>query len=354
MYEPALGDAARLLATPPPAISAEDAVVVLRDHYGLKGRLQPLSGERDRNFRVEPDGHIPCVLKFYNDADDAETRDFQHGALLHMARAGVGCAVPRLIPTITGHPECTPEIAGRMQPAILLSLLPGVAPHTSDVTPALRHNLGRSAGTLGLALASFAHPRSRRVLLWDLMQVDRLLPIADDIEDASDRASLVALIERFVRDIRPQAESLPRHVIHNDLSGSNVLLSETDPTMVAGIIDFGDMVEAPRINDIAILASYFIGSSDPLAAICEVISGYDTVAPLSVAEVAAVYEAVLARVMTRILLNRWRAGLFPENRAYILRHAEAAGHLMKWFIHRDAEADRSALVQRCLGRRITP
>ena len=71
---------------------------------------------------------------------------------------------------------------------------------------------------------------------------------------------------RFTEHARPALPGLRAQAIHNDLNLYNVLVDPRDHDVIAGILDFGDMVRAPLVNDLAVAASYQLEpGADPLA-----------------------------------------------------------------------------------------
>ncbi len=346
------GDAADLLSTPPPPVDAALAEAALSAHYGLEGRATPLAAERDRNFMVSLADGTRRVFKVYHEADDAAARDFQNGVLLHMERVGLACAVPRLVRTRAGAVDCTVSAGGRAYRAILITVVPGEPGDFGRAGPALRRDLGRVAAEVGVALAGYDHPAARRVLLWDPMQLGRLAGVVDLIADPARRRWLAGVVERFAAEVRPRALALPAQIIHNDMSGSNVFV---DGARVSGVIDFGDMVRAPRVNEVAIASNYAIGAGhDPFAAIGDVVEGYESVRALGEDEVDLLYDLVLARLAVRVLMYRWRAELFPENRDYILRNGAAGARLAEVFAGLAPGAGRDAILKRWTARRQAP
>lgn len=302
--------AARLLLTPPPAVTEAQAEAFARQHYGIAAEAQALNGERDRNFRLGD-----AVLKIYNPAEEDETRALQHGALLHLAAADAGLPAPRLIATAEGAEEVRAEIGGQAVAAVMLTCLAGRMPAT--VTPALRRRVGAMTGRLMAALADYSHPAAERVILWDMMRLPVLRPLAQT------EPRLLPWFDRFEAEVIPAAARLPHQAIHNDLSLSNLLVGPTGA--VTGVIDFGDLVRAPRVNELAVAASYFVTpQDDPAAAVAEMLAAAVPFIRLNEAEIALLPELIRARLATRILLSAWRARLFPENAAYILRSNTAA------------------------------
>ena len=129
----------------------------------------------------------------------------------------------------------------------------------------LRENLGRMLARLGQELTDFEHPAGSRPLLWDLWQADQVRLLLDDLDPLEGRELLVECLDHFEAEGRPRLARLRRQMIHNDMSGDNVLVADDDVT-VAGILDFGDAVVTQLVNDVAVIATNLLAEGDdPLA-----------------------------------------------------------------------------------------
>ena len=65
-------------------------------------------------------------------------------------------------------------------------------------------------------------------------------------------------------DVKPRLAGLRHQVIHNDYHLFNVLVAQDDASRVTGIIDFGDMIRAPLVAEVATAAAYQLrGTDDP-------------------------------------------------------------------------------------------
>lgn len=341
--ESPLADAERMLRTPPPDITEAQAESLAARHYGRTCQAQRLSGERDRNFLMSDGTGWCAVLKFFNASDDAPTRALQHGALDHIRMCDPGSPVPEMIPTCDGRREVVIETSGLPTAMAMISCLPGVNPVAADLTAPFRKQVGRAIGRLSRALADYDHPGARRAILWDMMMVGSLQPLARLIESADRQASITNWLEHFTGEVEPTAARLAHQSIHNDISLSNLLIDPTNRCSITGIIDFGDIVHAPRINEFAIAASYFIApDDDPATAMADILLGAARHVAFEPREIALLPDLVKARLATRILLSGWRAQLFPDNRAYILRSNSAAWAL--WA--RLADQDSGQLAER--------
>ena len=138
------------------------------------------------------------------------------------------------------------------------------------------------------------------------------------------------------RTVRLQERVLPRfgnlrwQVIYNDLNPSNVLVDPDDPDRVVGIIDFGDMVRAPLIVDVAVAATYQLRHTpDPFEAATQFIAAYHSVTPLEETETDLLFDLVATRLAMSVIINTWRATLYPENRDYIMRNVRPNWNVLK-------------------------
>ena len=99
---------------------------------------------------------------------------------------------------------------------------------------------------------------------------------------------------------------------------------------ISGVIDFGDMVYAPLVCDVAVAAAYHVRSDRrPFADVAEYLAAFLKRRSLSREEQVIIPDLVRMRLAMTVLITNWRAGLYPENRAYILRNEPAAVAALK-------------------------
>jgi Ser/Thr protein kinase RdoA (MazF antagonist) len=189
----------------------------------------------------------------------------------------------------------------------------------------LRESIGLTLARLDVALAGFTHPAAVHQLSWDLTQAGGLRPLLDNVADPETRARAASALDGFEAFAAPVLPRLRAQVIHSDFSLFNVLVDAADPVAVIGIIDFGDMIRAPLINEVAIAAAYHIGAGeDPLAPLAEIVGAYNSILPLQAEETDLIGDLVATRLAQTVLITEWRARRYPENSAYILKNHPAA------------------------------
>lgn len=318
----ALPEAAVLTASPAP-VAIEWAAGLLQRLYGLSGELRPLSGERDANFLLEPAHDGPrCMLKLSHPDEDPLVADFQTQALLHVAATDPGLPVQRLVRDRQGAASVQVEDAeGRRRVVRVFSYLEGLPMPQALRSAPQRASVARTLARLDRALAGLVHPAAACELPWDIQRADRVRPLLAHVADPQRRALAQAALDGFEQRAKPVLRALRRQPIHNDSNPSNLLVDPAEPARVAGILDFGDMVHAPLVNEVAVAASYQLDDlGDALATIARFAADYHAVLPLTEAETSVVLDLVRARLAMVVAISGWRAARQPHNQAYLMRN----------------------------------
>ena len=301
----------------------EEALAIARQDFGITAdRALPLPGDVDRNFLlIGADGRTPAaVLKVFTSRRGRAPLEQQRD-LFDALSSGAPDIAPLLPVMLRQAPGDDPiravNFAGAPLDAALYRYLPGrplaeVRPHT----PALLKELGRTLGTLDLALAGLGDrfvEAPRATPSWRLMDgpstVEGRLRF---VRDEARRRMLSEHLEPSWRGLADRVGELPHQLIHHDANDYNVLVQVTEGgVQLSGLIDFGDADFAPRVGEVAIAAAYAaLGKRDPLSAMAHVVAGYHATAPLSDGEFAVVFELALLRLGTSVAISSERA---PEH-----------------------------------------
>lgn len=338
-----------ILNTTAPLLDEAEATELARRLFGIRGRARLLTSERDRNFQILADDGRAFVLKVTNSAEDPSVSNFQTSALRHIETVAPDLPVPKVWPSIDGQYEINVQIAAGSEHAVrLLTYLPGQPIYRSGSSLTQAANLGRCLASIGLALKDFHHPSAAHDILWDLKGAARLRPYLVHISDPRRRALADQSLSRFEGAISPRLASYRAQVVHNDFNPHNVLADPDDPTRVTGVLDFGDMVETPLIIDVAVAASYQVEEDkDPLARAVRFVAAYHSVYPLKPEEVEVLFDLLTLRQVMTVTITEWRATLYPDNKAYILRNQPRAAAALE-ILNRIGSAEGTArLRQAC-------
>lgn len=313
------GDAFSVAAPP---LSLEAAAQLARELYGLSGAASVLHSERDQNFRLDGHDGASYVLKVTHPAEDPGVTDFHTQVQVRAMRAQPAVPVPELLPALDGALQSCLRSNGQTPRAVrLIRFVHGRSLRDMPRSPALRRALGACLARFDLALTGFSHPKACSALIWDIQHLADRAPLLGTIIDPEKRALAGRFLDRYRTRAQPFIAPLRRQVIHNDMNPSNVIVDAADPGRVLALFDFGDMVEAPLVQDIAVAASYHVADGEhPLDAVVGMVAAYHAALPLTETELRLLPELIAARLLLTVLITEWRARLHPDNAAYILRN----------------------------------
>jgi 4-aminobutyrate aminotransferase-like enzyme/Ser/Thr protein kinase RdoA (MazF antagonist) len=325
----AVGHRPRSFVKPPsPRLLGPEFREFVAEQYGPFLGWQALGGEDDLNLRIERKG-ADAFLKV-SWVDDHGFADFQTELTGFLSSQMPTLPVPAIIPTLSGARSVVGEqFAERPLHLRMTSFLPGVSARGVVMDSTALKRIGRLLARLDGALAELRQAVPSRPTNWNIMTAAELLGDvipATASERQEDHRVWGAVLDDFVAETLPRLATWPNQLIHNDLNGSNLLL---DPVTgeVTGLLDFGDVVEAPRVIDLAVAAAYLVDGSSPaslFASLSAIVAGYQSQSSLSSAEIAIVPEIMKARYAMALALNHARASTSddPDYVRYVLRNAE--------------------------------
>ena len=198
----------------------------------------------------------------------------------------------------------------------MLTWLPGRPLATippRDRPAALLVDLGRVSGRTAAALVGFDHPAAHRRFQWSAEE--GLAVIAAHATAVTDpgRATLLAHWQRRLDPLTAILPGLRHGVIHNDAHDHNVLVAD-DGASISGLLDLGDSIWSPVLNELAVPAAYAaLKNEDPYATIDLVRSGFEEALPLTDDEGAILLELVALRLATSVALSAHQSRLDPDD-----------------------------------------
>lgn len=331
-------------------LDAAAAAELAQALYGLRATAHALPGEYDLNFHLHAEDGREYTLKIMHAGYQAELLDLQIQALEHLHGKLHELCLPQVQRTHTGELTAQIEVAGTPRLVWMLSYIPGeLFALAKPRSPELLESLGEQLGRLDAALAGFNHPAAERALKWDLAHAGWIAEHLDAIDDASRRALVAGHVRRYESEVAPQLRGLTRQIIHNDANDYNVLINgkRAWPRQVVGLIDFGDMLLAPRICELAIAAAYAMldaiprtgaiyctptaaptgtsmgSAADPLEAVIRVALGYHRTNPLTEEELALLFPLVCMRLAVSVVNSALRKREVPDDPYITISEAPA-------------------------------
>jgi Ser/Thr protein kinase RdoA (MazF antagonist) len=289
----------------PPDLPVDALADFLQLHWGVTGNLKPLSGERDQNFRVRTEDDTHYVLKVASPIEDPALIDFQVQALLHLEKTDPGIPVPRIVRAASGDSVETLVTADGNHPVRLLSWIDG-APMGDFDPPGLDtiSQVGNFQGRICKAFEGFEHVGASHFMPWNILnglvvtQELKTRYLRDGLAEQCGRA-----LHRLEFDSLPRMQRLPTQIIHNDAHRGNVMCNPLNSHILTGIIDFGDLIRAPLVVDLATSLTSILERSDkPLDAVAALVRGFQTHIRLPDEQRELLYDATLARAIMTVQL----------------------------------------------------
>jgi len=307
-----------------PNYTAQNAVQIARELYGISATAYELPSERDRNFHLHTDSGKRFVLKIANAAEDRANLDFQNQAMEHIIRRTGLALCPGVIPSSAGDTILTIEApASSTHLARLLTYLPGEPlGNIRFHPPELLESLGHVLGMIDDALVDFDHPAAHREFYWDLKRAGSTIrKYIKHIDDSAHRSLVEHHLSEFETNVNPVLPHLRSSVIHNDGNDYNVLVAGAKingggitSKRVTGIIDFGDAVYSTTVNEVAVAAAYaMLDKPDPLVAAADVVRGYHAVHPLTELELEHLFTLSCIRLCLSVTIAAYQQQQEPYN-----------------------------------------
>jgi 4-aminobutyrate aminotransferase-like enzyme/Ser/Thr protein kinase RdoA (MazF antagonist) len=294
------------LRTASSGVTAVEAGEAAREIYGIDAAPEPLAGERDDNFLLQRRDGARFVLKILDSAADAHGVDCQVCVLRHLAEVDPALPVPRLEPTRRGHPVGTLALGAARHATLLISHLPGTLLSGAPLDAGLLQHLGSTLGRLDRALQGFFHPALAQLLVWDVRRLPELAALVGPLAQARAQRLVGAAAADLAQRL-PALRALPAQAIHGDCHAGNLLV-DTATRSIVGIVDFGDMIHAPRALEPAVAMSELLTDGlcaiEPLAALLQ---SYAEQMALQPAEIEGLYDLIAARHAVAVLVHAWRA-----------------------------------------------
>jgi 4-aminobutyrate aminotransferase-like enzyme/Ser/Thr protein kinase RdoA (MazF antagonist) len=238
----------------------------------------------------------------------------QQAALRHIATVDPGLGVPHVV-----EPG-TLEWQGHL--VRVVSHLPGTTAADVPADEHTRRSLGRLLGRTTRALRGFGHPAAHRPqFLWHLSNAQAVRPWVADIADPQHRALVEGVFRRHEQHVLPVLPSLRAGVVHHDANDRNVLVHGGATT---GLIDFGDMVHAPVVYELAVALAYaLLDTPDLVAATEQVVGGYTAEFPLTDDELSVLTDLAATRLAMSVAISSHRSAEHPDNEYLLVSQAPA-------------------------------
>ena len=243
-----------------------------------------LNGYENINYHVRTNSHSFIFKTYPYTKSNLSLIESENKALLFLQEPS-NSRTPEPIPFKDGAYVKNIEIEGEQLSCRLLSFLNGtfIADSAPDIE--LISSLGTFLGNLDQQLMSFDDPilRSRKCE-WDIQQLHLNRKYISDISEKRNQSVVRYFFMQFEAKVQAELSELRMAYIHSDANEYNILI---DQNQVSALIDFGDMVYAPLINELATAVTYMCYDKENIFDFAlPLIHAYHQVIPLQEKEIS--------------------------------------------------------------------
>jgi len=298
----------------PPSYSLEILSKIAADFFFKSGTIKPLVSERDQNALVITDDG-DYVLKIANSAEDPEFLEFQNAVLNNIATLDPELSIPKVI---KGRDGC--EIFRHGDNNIrLISFLKGDIFNGAEKSTVLFNNLGHFMGRFSKAMKGFDHAKAHQPdFLWNLDNALFSKQYSADIEDDEVKVLINYFYHRYETEVAPRLPDMRSAVIHSDANDHNLVV---EGETISGLIDFGDILFARQVNELAITLGYAMMDADDFYTVTEaLIRGYTDEFMLEKQELEVLFNLASMRLVMSVCIssNRASKASSDKHREYLL------------------------------------
>jgi len=310
------------------------------DCFGIQGVYTRLDGYQDINYLITTPDQNKFVVKI-SDGREADFIHSQNRLLEFLSDHGFKDRIPVPLRTPGGKAAIVSTEPRDHRIIRVFKYLEGIFLAESSPGIPFFHDLGAFFGKLDQALEGYHDPILQcRTHEWDLSGVMELREDVQLIRDPEIRRLVQYYLMKYREEVLPVQHSLPRQLIHADGNDWNILLTDSSPassgkTDIAGLLDFGDMVYAPRINELAILMAYaLMGAKEVEAVYDAVLDGYKTHINLNKPEIKALPWLIAARWCQTLVMAARQEQINPGS-SYHQVSVEGAKRMLKKWVRRN-------------------
>ena len=283
-------------------------------------KIQSMDGYGSRNYKIEDIHSQMWVFKHFR-PEEVENQKAIADSLLELGHHDM-IALPQPV-RINGHSIHIYKdgSAGR-----LTRFLTGTFLADSDLSTALIKDLGHHMGLLVQSLQRLTSPIIKsKEMSWDLRYSGQCYAKLHHIASPSDRKLIHYFLNRYRDVVLPRYDKLRRGLIHNDWNDWNILCQDNT---VVGLIDFGDMVHGPIVQELAVGLCYLLMlSKDVLVDAALLTKSFHEAYPLTCEDVDLLYYMVAARLCLSVCHSA-EAKTNTIDTAYILINERPAWALL--------------------------
>ena len=306
----------------PPIIDNKHLIIWLKTNFSyLKNKsikLSKLNSERDTNFIISLKSKKKYVLKISNPSEKLNILNYQDRLIKHLRK---DIKLKKYIPKIY-HTKILNYLDKKNRKCFvrILSFIDGSM--YGDIKS--NENIEKSIGTLlantSIQLKSYMDPIGIRKFIWDPSDISWLIK---DIEKftGKNKSILINAYFEYEKYVKNNLKKLRYSITHSDPNNYNLVIKNNE---VNGLLDYGDSIYAPTINDLAICLSYALMNKENIySTLRNIISEYHKKFPISDDEIYSLISLTKSRLMITVIMSKKQRIKYPSNKYLSISEKDA-------------------------------
>ena len=312
----------------PPKIKKNHLIKWLNQNYIFFNRhkllLKKLDSERDKNYLVTLDNKKKYIIKISNALEEKKIIELQDYVLSSLNKRP---SINKIIPKIIHNKIKSYKDQNNSKCYVrILSFIEGKVFANSKNSIELEISLGTYIGLLSKELKNLGHPSAFRKFEWDPSSIEWLQNYTD-LFTLKKKNIIKKNITEFKQFVKMNKNNLRYSLTHGDLNNYNLVVSKKD---IVGLLDYGDMIFAPTINDLAICLSYALMKRQNLYySLKNIIVSYHEIFPITYDETYSLISLVKSRLTITVVMAEKQIKKFPKNKYLIISKKSAWNLLYK-------------------------
>ena len=297
----------------PPLINVTKFSLWLKKNYNFfkskKFKLSRLNSERDINFLIKLNSTKEYVVKISNPKESLKQLEYQDLLIKHLRS---NKQLRQIYPEIlhknilfyqdTKHRTCAVRI---------LTYIDGNMYAKSKINNHIERSLGELLALQSKQLDSFIHNQAIRKFEWDPSNIGWVKKYIN-LFNGLKKNVIINAINDHEKFVKKNKKNLKHSVTHGDPNDYNIVIKNDK---IVGLIDFGDSIYAPSINDLAIALSYALMQSQNLFdTLHNIVVSYNKIYPISDDDIYSLLGLIKSRLVITLVMAAKQRKKYPKNK----------------------------------------
>ncbi len=296
----------------PPKINKIHLNQWLIDNYSFLNKkkisLKSFNSERDKNFLMQIEEKSKYVLKISNSKEMIGLLELQDYVLCELnKRPSLRGLIPKKIHSSI---KIYTDSDNRKCYVRILSYIKGKMYASIKQNSNLEKSLGLLLGNLSSELKNIMKPEALRKFEWDPSDI-KWIGNFFYMFSGDKKKIIIKNLEEHNYFVTKNLNKLRFSLTHGDANNYNLVVNKNQ---ISGLLDYGDMIYAPTINDLSISLSYALMSSENIhLTLKNVIVSYHSIFNITFDEIFSLMTLVKSRLTITVVMAEKQRKKFPNN-----------------------------------------